>query len=209
MFASSSSSSLTGCSPPSAKAEGGGTGGLLFLLVALVPALVGRSGKPDLSSLIVAAFSRLAPKGGRESLLLFPLTGGSFASPRPPSNRRSRYPGPPPLGVVAGFTFLTGTRRQFSGLASKEAAQRASSSTRFVSCLLSEAAAKAAVIVHRRGVLRARPCRAARRACFSSLQRRPALPDTFGTRPCPLPTKPGKAWLCSSAGCEALSRTQP
>ena len=47
-------------------------------------------------------------------------SGGSAASPTPPSNRRARLkPVSPPLVVVAGLTFLQDTPRQFSGLAPK------------------------------------------------------------------------------------------
>ena len=73
-------SSLT--SPP----KGGGPESFLFLSWRLSKGGSQQAG--FLSSLIVAAFSGLARWGGPESLLLFPLTGGSVASPRPPSNRR-------------------------------------------------------------------------------------------------------------------------
>ena len=112
-----SSSSVTGCSPPSAEAEGGGTGSFLFLIPWSLPALVGRRLDRRLFSLRHRQFSGLALKGGPESLLFLALIGGSVASPRPPSNRRAAS-GSPPLVVVAGFTFLPGTPRQFSCLAS-------------------------------------------------------------------------------------------
>ena len=96
-------------------------------------------GKPPYSRSSSPQFSGLAPKGAvRRALLLFSLTGRERCSlPDPPSNRR-RPAGPaPPLVVGGRFMFVGGTRRQFSCLAPKGAARRASSSTSFLSCGLS------------------------------------------------------------------------
>ena len=94
---------------------------------------------------------------------------GEALLPQTPSNRQASKAGFPPLWVLAGLTFLEGTRRQFSRLASKEAAERASSSTPFVSCRLPmDGPSKLGpIVVRSSSVLRSRPVGAARRASSS------------------------------------------
>ena len=77
------------------------------------------------------------PSQSSQGLKALFLHWGRLRLPQTPSQSSGPQAGLPPLGVLAGLTFLEGTRRQFSGLAPKGAAQRASSSTLFVSCPLS------------------------------------------------------------------------
>ena len=108
-----------------------------FLSVRLLPLSVGGSSKllPIVARHRCVLSARLA--GGRESLLFLPLSGGSVASPTPPSNRQ----GPSgPSSTVGSRRLHVPCRHSSSVLLSrllKEAARRASSSTHCVSWRLS------------------------------------------------------------------------
>ena len=96
-----SSSSVPGCSPLPVPGRGG-TGSFLFLSPRLLPPLGGRMQQAaSSSSLRHRQFSGLALKGGPESFLFLALTGGSFASPRPPSDRSA---GQRPASLHCGFS---------------------------------------------------------------------------------------------------------
>ena len=122
-------------------------------------------------------------------------TGRGLAPPRPSPNRRRTVGPPPPLVVLAGFTFGCGSSRlRFSWLASQgRRPGEPCSSSPCLSCPLSEAAqAKAwSVIVRSSSVLTPRPFRAAVRAS-SSL-------SPSGRERCSLPHPPSNRQACKQA----------
>ena len=139
------------------------------------------------------------PLGGRESFLFLRSHWGKRCFPQTPiqsSSRQSR------LSSTGGCRRLNVRRHHSSSVLwprlLKEAVQRASSSGTFLSCRLSLAGSSKLdpVLVRRRGVLPARPFRAAERACFSSLSaavRQAAPPSELG-----LASFPSSACLASS-----------
>ena len=111
-FASSSSSSLTGCSPPRVP-RGGGTGGSLFLVLALLPALGRRCSKLHLFSFVIVTH-RCSPQGAASVASSSSLSRGEALPPHTPPNRRGLKPSPP-LVVPGGFTFASSSSSSVLG----------------------------------------------------------------------------------------------
>ena len=104
----------------------------------------------------------------------------------------------PPLLVLAGFTFVAGTHRQFSllALAGRKGELPLQPASSLAGSRWSDRQAGPLLVRHR-VVLWARPCRAAQRASSSSLSRGGALlPHT--------PSNRRTALLSSSTGCSRV-----
>ena len=104
------------CSSPASPRKRGGRESFALPLLPLLPALVGRRAKALLLSFVIAAFPRLAPRGGRGSLLFLSLNRGKRCFPRTPI-QSSQAEACSSTGGSRRFTFLEGTHRQFSRLA--------------------------------------------------------------------------------------------
>ena len=161
------------------------------------------------SSSVLSARPFRAAERASSSLLSL---GEALPPPDPHPIGQPAEAGFPPLVVLAGFTFVAGTPRQFSRLA-RWAAERASSSTRFLSCRLSMGGRQQAAFLYTFVIAafsRLALNRAAGRACSSSLPGRRQQAASFGTRPCLASRHKAAKPLCSSsASCELSKRTQP